>query len=253
MALLSRASCQERLGHIFPESLPQRGRLTNQLAASGVFVCLYVGAVGGNRWIRPSMVLWMCDEAAARTEEERRDEWYVAARSGKRQLAELAEGWGFQHRPWYADNTREPLRDETLRAWAQLGAALRDETVPTTSSKPQWSLASEFAALFDPALESEGLLSRIDDWQDDHLGTIGRARVAVARQLAGASEQVVVSLPGGATRLLAPGGSSLILKGGGRRACASPARPACCALHQREPRACPRSRLRSSPAARDRT
>lgn len=96
MALLSRASCQERLGHIFPESLPQRGRLTNQLAASGVFVCLYVGAVGGNRWIRPSMVLWMCDEAAARTEEERRDEWYVAARSGKRQLAELAEGWGFQ-------------------------------------------------------------------------------------------------------------------------------------------------------------
>lgn len=213
MALPSRAACQERLARIFPEALPQRGRLTNQLAASGVFVCLYVGAVEGRRWIRPSMVLWMCDEAAARTEEAQRDQWYEAARRGKRQLADLVASWGFQHQPWYADNTREPLRDETLRAWAQLGAALRDESVPTTSSKPQWSLTREFAALFDPALESEELLSRIDDWQDDHLGTIGRARVAVARQLAGATEQVAVTLPGGVTRMLAPGGSSLILKG----------------------------------------
>ena len=213
MTLPSRATCQERLARIFPEALPQRGRLTNQLAASGVFICLYVGAVDGERWVRPSMVLWMSDEAAASTEDAQRDQWYEAARRGKRQLAELVASWGFQHRPWYADNTREPLRDETLRAWAQLGAALRDETVPTTSSKPQWSLTSEFAALFDPALVSEELLSRIDDWQDDHLGTIGRARIAVARQLAGASEQVVVTLPGGATRMLAPGGSSLILKG----------------------------------------
>ncbi len=213
MSLPSRALCQERLGLIFPEALPQRGRLTNQLAASAAFVCLYVGAVEGERKVRPSTVLWMCDEAARRTGEQERHQWYEAALRGKRQLAELLATWGITHRPWYADNTREPLRDETFRAWARLGAILRDETVPTTSARPQWSLAGDFAALFDPQLEGDELLERIDDWEDDHLGAVGRARIAVARQLAGPGEQVVVRLPGGQTRTLAPGGSSLILKG----------------------------------------
>jgi hypothetical protein len=213
MRLPDRALCQERLGLIFPEALAQRGRLTNQLAASAVFVCLYVDAVAGESQLRPSMVLWMCDEAAKRTSTEERRQWYEAALRGKRQLAELLSGWGITHRPWYADNTREPLRDETFRSWHQLGAILRDETVPTTSAKPQWSLASDFAALFDPDLRGDELHERIDDWQDDHLGTIGRARIALARQLAGPGEQVTVKLPGGLGRTLAPGGSSLILKG----------------------------------------
>jgi hypothetical protein len=213
MRLPDRALCQERLGLVFPEPLAQRGRLTNQLAASAVFVALYVDAVAGERRLRPSMVLWMCDEAAKRTRPEERRDWYQATLRGKRQLAELLESWGIGHRPWYADNTREPLRDETFRSWYRLGAILRDETVPTTSAKPQWSLAPDFTALFDPDLQGEELLECIDDWQDDHLGTIGRARIALARQLAGPGEQVTVMLPGGLIRTLAPGGSSLILKG----------------------------------------
>ena len=59
MELPSQALCQERLARIFPETLPQRGRLTNQLAASAIFVALYVDAVEGRNKLRPSMVLWM--------------------------------------------------------------------------------------------------------------------------------------------------------------------------------------------------
>jgi hypothetical protein len=213
MKLPDRTLCQERLGLIFPEPLPQRGRLMNQLAASAVFVCLYVGAIENERKVRPSMVLWMCDEAARRTAEDERRHWYEAALRGKRELAELLAGWGLSHRPWYADNTREPLRDETFRAWGRFGAILRDETVPTTSAKPQWALAAEFAELFDPTLRGTDLTERIDDWQDDHLGAVGRTRIALTRQLAGADERVIVELPGGLKRTLAPGGSSLILKG----------------------------------------
>jgi BsuBI/PstI restriction endonuclease domain/BsuBI/PstI restriction endonuclease HTH domain len=213
MDLPSRALCQRRLDLIFPDTIPQRGRLTNQLAASAVFVCLYVGAVDGARKLRPSMVLWMCDAAAALDGDDERDLWYAAALRGKRDLAALLRDWGITHSPWYADNTREPLRDETFRMWSRLGAIVRDESVSTTSSKPQWSLAADFAALFDADSSDDELAERIDDWREDHLGPVGRARALLARQLLGAREEVVVSLPGGLTRTLAPGGSSLILKG----------------------------------------
>lgn len=72
---------------------------------------------------------------------------------------------------------------------------------------------AEFAALFDSDLAGDELNERIADWQDDHLGAVGLARIAVAHQLSGPGAQVLVTLPGGAQRTLAPGGSSLILKG----------------------------------------
>ena len=213
MELPSQALCQERLARIFPETLPQRGRLTNQLAASAIFVALYVDAVEGRNKLRPSMVLWMCDQAAARVEVVERREWYEASLKGKRHVASLLDRQGIRHDPWYADNTREPLRDETFRAWADLGAIVRDETVATTSSKPQWSLARDFATLFNPEVGEADVAEQIDDWQDDHHGAIGRTRIALSRQLASPSEQVLVEMPGGSRRTLAPGGSSLILKG----------------------------------------
>lgn len=213
MSLPNRALCQERLRVIFPEELPQRGRLTNQLAGSAVFVCLYAGSIEGVRKVRPSMVLWMCDEAARRTRITERRQWYDAASHGKRNLSGLLASWGIQHDPWYGDNTREPLRDETFRAWAQYGALLRDETVPTTSPVPQWSLAADFAALFDRRLSNETFEDAANDWRQEHLGVAGLARIALARQLTGPGAEVVVDLPGGGRRTLAPGGSSLILKG----------------------------------------
>jgi hypothetical protein len=133
MAPPSRELCEQRLSLIFPEALPQRNRLTGRLASAAVFVCLYTSAVDGKVRIRPSMVLWMSDAAAAREDDADRREWYRAALSGKRALAALHETWGVTHVPWYADNTREPLRDEIFRAWAVFGAITRDETMQTTS------------------------------------------------------------------------------------------------------------------------
>jgi hypothetical protein len=79
----------------------------------------------------------------------------------------------FNIAPWYGDNTRESIRDETFRGWARVGAMLEDPAVPsTTSPRPRWSLAPAFAAL-----------------------------------------GVEVALPGGGSRVLAPGESSLILAG----------------------------------------
>lgn len=137
MGLPTRELCLERLGLIFPEELAQRGRMTGQLPAAAVFVFLYVRALEGERKLRPSMVVWMCDEAAKRKTEAERDAWYRAALAGKQRVETLLQEWGINHRPWYADNTREPLRDETFRSWASYGALVRDETGPTTSSAPR--------------------------------------------------------------------------------------------------------------------
>ncbi len=78
---------------------------------------------------------------------------------------------------------------------------------------PQWSLADDFASLFRTRLRGDELERAISRWQENHLGAAGLARVAIARQLAGPGAQVVVDLPGGGRRTLAPGGSSLIVKG----------------------------------------
>lgn len=83
----------------------------------------------------------------------------------------------------------------------------------TTSPAPQWSLASDFAALLDARLREDELEQAISSWQREHLGATGLARVAIAQQLAGTGAQVLVDLPGARRRALAPGGSSLILKG----------------------------------------
>jgi Txe/YoeB family toxin of Txe-Axe toxin-antitoxin module len=71
------------------------------------------------------MVLRMCDGVAKRAREASPDQhvkdrelWYRAAMRGHRALIELLHSWGISHDPWYADNSREPLRDEVFREWS---------------------------------------------------------------------------------------------------------------------------------------
>ena len=180
----SRDVCHARLGVIFPLYLDNRTPLVSRIAGAAVFVCLYVGAIDGQNKLRPSTVLWMSDKAARRTAYEDRTAWHQAALRGKRAVEHVVQVWGEVHRPWYADNSREPLRDETLAGWLQYGAAQRDASMPTTSPSPQWSLAADFAELFAPDLSAE-VLQRIETWQETHLGPVGLARGLVARQLAG--------------------------------------------------------------------
>jgi BsuBI/PstI restriction endonuclease domain/BsuBI/PstI restriction endonuclease HTH domain len=213
--LPTRELCQERLRRIFPPEVMDDPSLNRPSAAAAVFVCLYVGAVGEARRIRPTAVLWMCDEAAARTSQSERHGWYQAASRSRKALENFLIGtWGVQHRPWYGDNTRESIRDETFRGWTRVGAMLEDPAVPsTTSPRPRWSLAPAFAALFDPAVTGPELDAAIEAWQEAHLDTVALTRRAVARQRLERTTGVEVALPGGGSRVLAQGESSLILAG----------------------------------------
>lgn len=115
----------DRLQNIYPEGTANRNYLTREIAAKTVFVMLYIGAVeGGERWLRPDQVTRMTDAQAALSAEEDRELWLEASmRPG---------GDAIQGR-WYAANTREPIRDETLRdSLVRTGAVTERSDLPTT-------------------------------------------------------------------------------------------------------------------------
>ena len=205
-ALLPVPEIHERLATIFPEGTAHRNFLTREIAAKTVFTMLYVGAVHGTEcWLRPDQVTRMTDHQAASTGEEDRIAWREAS---LRPTNESIVG------RWYAANTREPIRDETLReGLVRTGAVRERRDLPTTSPRPRYALAPEFAALFDPALAGEALQATIAAWQEANLSTGALARIAILRRgtVAG-EERVLVTFPNGETRQMEPGPSSVISK-----------------------------------------
>ena len=123
----------ERLQLIFPEGTPSRNYVTREIAAKTIFVMLYIGAVEPRqRWMRPDQVTRMTDAQAAKVGGEDREAWLVES---MQRAAGNIEG------RWYAANTRESIRDETLRAGLiRTGAVAEREGLPTTSSRPRYSL-----------------------------------------------------------------------------------------------------------------
>jgi hypothetical protein len=204
--LLDRESVHKRLQLIFPEGTRHRNYCTRELAASTIFAALYVGAVeNANVFFGPKHVYRMTDKQANRTDDKSR------ARYASKIL-----GAGFQpigHR-WYSDNTREPIRDETLReGLVALGAVIEKPDVPTTSSKPRYALAYGFAALFDPQLKGKALDGAIAAWQKNSLNPGALARIALVRQGAAVGgNNVLVTYPNGETRRMAVGPSAPITK-----------------------------------------
>lgn len=194
----------ERLPLIFPEGTPNRTYCVRELAASTVFVALYIGAVEGTgRYLGPVHVYRMTGEQAALASDDQREAYAANVLKKKAQIPGAR---------WYADNTREPIRDETLRdGLVAVGAVLRREDLPTTSGLPRYSLKTDFAALFDPALQNAALEKAIGDFQTKHLSKSALARVSI--MLAGATGSkagILVTFPSGETRQLAPGPSSII-------------------------------------------
>ena len=126
----------------------------------------------------------------------------------------LKKNFGPGGKRWYADNTREPIRDETLRdGLVAAGAVLRRDDLPTTSGLPRYALKADFAALFDPYLEGEALEQAIAAFQTKRLSKGALARVSIMLAgAAGAKSTVRVTFPNGDTRQLAPGPSSIIAK-----------------------------------------
>ncbi len=197
---------QERLQRIFPDGVSNRDYVTRESAAKTVFAMLYVGAIeGNNRWLRPDQVGRMTDEQAAMTDDPDREAWLAESMRPSR---------GDIPGRWYNVNSREQIRDESLReGLVPAGAVTVRPGVVTTSPRPRYALEREFADLFDPELEGSELDAAIEDWRRSNLSTSALARVAiVSRGAISQDEQVPVRLPNGEVRNMAPGPSSLITK-----------------------------------------
>lgn len=196
----------ERLPFVFPEGAARRAFCVRDLAASTIFTMLYIGAVeGSGRHLAPKHVYRMTERQAAKHGDNERLKYAKEA---------LKPGFSAPGRRWYADNTREPIRDETLReGLVTVGAATARTDMPTTSSKPRYMLARSFAMLFDPDLVGTKLKSAVEAWQSVALSPGALARIELMRRGAAAGgDRPLVQFPNGETRRLAPGLSSDILK-----------------------------------------
>lgn len=204
--LLSVSEIHSRLQDIFPEGSPNHNNCTWEVAAKTIFVMLYVDAVEGeSKWLRPDQVTRMTDEQAEVIDDEERLAWAkVSLKSSRGEIPGR----------WYAVNTRESIRDDTIRAgFIANGIVIEREGLATTSPAPRYALKKSFAALFDPALAGEDLVQAIENWQADHLSAGALARITMVRQGAVAGgDHVMVSFPSGETRRMAPGPSSVISK-----------------------------------------
>ncbi len=178
-----RSLVTKRLPLIFPDGTPNRTYCVRDLAASTVFAMLYIGAVEGTgRFLGPVHVYRMTDEQADRSDMDARLHYASAV---------IKRAYQTQGTRWYADNTREPIRDETLReGLVAIGAVSARTDLPTTSGWPRYALKSSFAALFDPSLEGDFLETAIRSFQEAHLSKSALARVSIMRAGATAGKGV---------------------------------------------------------------
>lgn len=176
------------------------------MAAKTVYVFLYGGMIEGAEYcLRPSHIYFFTDEQAQNIVDEERLSWIVKSKK---------PGYRPEGKRWYADTTREPIRDETIRfGLLDVGAVGKIPGVPVTSSLPIYYLKKDFAAIFEPQLNDEQVADAILMWQQKHLTPAARARMALlaAGKLKGADE-VLVNCPDGTVAKLAAGPSSIISK-----------------------------------------
>lgn len=204
--LLPVSEIRARLLQIFPSGMANQIYFVREMAARVVYTMLYIGALEGEDvWLGPKHVYSMSDAQAAQQDARSRTEF------GR-------QAWKPRYKPigtrWYADTTRESIRDETLReGFVAVGAVVQRSDIPTTSSHPRYALRKDFAQLFDPKLSSKELEGAIELWTKAHLTTLALARMALIRQGAAATEgNILVTLPNHSVRQLAAGPSSVLIK-----------------------------------------
>jgi len=200
------ADIHARLERLFTPGLEMRRNLVRDMAAKTVFVFLYGGMVeGAGCCLRPSHIYFFTEDQAQKTTEEERRLW--ATQSTK-------PGFRPEGGRWYADTTREPIRDETIRfGLLQVGAVGKLPGVAVTSSQPIYFLKADFAAIFDPNLDDDALAQAIAAWQSRHLTAAARARMALlAAGKVKSPDEVLVNCPDGSVAKLSPGPSSVISK-----------------------------------------
>jgi hypothetical protein len=203
---ISREDIHKRLPLIFPDGTSVHiGYVTREIAASTIFTFLYIGAVqGSDRYLAPVHIYRMTDELAKFRDNDTRELYAFNA---------LKRNYNPPGKRWYADNSREPIRDETIReGFVPIGAVLAAD-IPTTSSKPRYYLQKEFAALFNPMLRDDALTEAIAQWHETFLSVSALTRIRLAKLGRGSMEnEVSVRFPNGEIRKLSPGLSSVISK-----------------------------------------
>jgi BsuBI/PstI restriction endonuclease len=217
--VLPRAECEQRLRLIFPRLAFDHAH-ANPLGGAAIATMLYVDAVVPDEgptddavWVRPSTCLWMQDDVLVHDEPQERVAWRTAALRTKKHLVELLESWGLEHHPWYADTTREPLRDETFPAWLEHGATRDRPGEAKNSPRPIWALTARFADLFNPALVGDALVNETEAWRESHMKPGALMRIQALQERERKAHAVLINLPDGQTRSLEPGEASRILKG----------------------------------------
>lgn len=198
---------RERLLLIFPVGIHvNRNYLTREMTAKTIFTMLYIGAVDGvGHYLAPSHVYRMTDKQASLDGHVHRENYYKDA---------LKKNYNPPDARWYADNTREPIRDETIREGLMaVGAVLSLQGIPTTSSKPRYYLQSEFAELFNPLLGEQELRTQIAQWQEANLSKSSLTRLRLASLGKNqSSTNLLVTFPNKETRTITAGPSSIISK-----------------------------------------
>jgi len=205
-ALLPVSDIHKRLPSIFPEGCPNRNNCVWDIAARTIFVMLYVGAIEGRDvWIRPDQVTRMTDAQSVLHDKISRLKWAEISRKSSR---------GETPGRWYAVNTRESIRDDTLRsALIANGAVVERSGLPTTSPAPRYALQLDFADLFNPRLKGKKLKQAIAAWQETNLSSGAIARITMRRRgVTDDGKHVVITFPNGETRRMVPGPSALISK-----------------------------------------
>ena len=201
------AEIRKRLRVIFPEGLVSRPSLVSEMAARVCYVFLYGGMVeGAERLLRPSHVYFFTVEQASKVRADEREYWFVnSTKPGFRPAGQQR---------WYADTTREPIRDETIRfGLLEIGAVGRAAGRATTSSSPVYFLKADFAALLQPSLTDEAFETAASAWRLRHLTSAARARIKlIAGGKVRSSDAVLVQCPDGSVATLSPGSSSNISK-----------------------------------------
>lgn len=205
--LVSKEAVQVRLEQIFPETFPDRKILVKTMCAKLIAAALYGGFVTGKgRYFRPSMMTNFSDEQFALGSDEERERW--ATTSFKPKFRAIGT-------PWYANNTRETLRDDLMRnRLIPLGILQKLEGKAPNYTGPTYSINRSFLDLFDPTLAASDLETRIKAWQAANLNPATLRRMALLATGVKAKEgSIEVTLPttGRALRLTA-GMASLITK-----------------------------------------
>lgn len=193
-SLLPVDEIQARLKIILPEGTPGREFAIKKNVARTAFAALYVGAIEGEgRWLAPRHIYRMNEDVAKRDDPASRMAFY-------RKPPPAGGG------AWYADNSREGVRDEGLRqGLVPLNATVVDPSVQPTSSRGRYALTKAFAALLDPALSGEELKAAAEQWGAVYLSPAARARAAYNQGTG--SSSVEVRHPQGGSIML-PGGES---------------------------------------------